>query len=512
MPVQVSYPGVYIEEVPSGVRAISGVSTSTAVFIGLASYEKLHDLTSRSKSIPRRIFSYSEYEQEFGPPHLQSSLAMSVRLFFMNGGSECYVTNISDEATKATATIQDNTTDIIIIFEAKSRGRMGNHISVEITDSNRRSNNFTVIVTFDNVIKERFKSCTMDAANENCVEKKIATSEFVTCSIIKNVLPPNGIFFLSDGIDTNLPQYEEVVTCYEEAIKSLDAIDLFNLLVITKLESNPTSQRGMRDSDYSEILSKASNYCKKRRAFLLVDPFESWTKWDAPINNPEPNILTLRTKVDAKNSAVYFPQLKVTEYDPATKKSAEKRIGPAAAVAGIIAKVDSQRGVWKEPAGVNAKVIGITELDFQITDQQNGVLNPQAINCIRFFSLGTVVWGARTITGYTDSEWKYIPVRRLALFIEETLYRETKWVVFEPNEEPTWALIRTGIGAFMRNLFNHGAFQGATPKEAFFVKCDKDTNPELDRRLGKFNIIVGFAPLKPAEFVIIKIQQISSIT
>ncbi len=510
MPVQVSYPGTYIEEVPSGVRVVSGVSTSITVFIGLSSYERRHDPNTNHKPIPRRLFSYSEYEREFGPPHLNTNLAVSVRLFFLNGGSECYVVNISDGATAATETIQDDSTEIME-FKAKLRGRMGNHISIEITDSNTRSNNFSVVVRYDDVIKERFTSCTMDTTNENCVGKKLGNSDYVTCSVIKNVLPPNGKFSLSGGIDTKLTTYTEVATSYEKAINSLDAIDLFNLLIITKLESNPTSQQGMRDSDYSEILSKASNYCKKRRAFLLVDPFEAWTEWEAPLNNTEPNIFTLRTKIDAENSAVYFPRLRVTEYDPATKRGITKKIGPAAVVAGVIAKIDSQCGVWKAPAGVNANVVGITGLEFHITDEQNGVLNQQAINCIRSFASGTVVWGARTIAGYADSEWKYIPVRRLTLFIEETLYRETKWVVFEPNEEPTWALVRTSIGAFMWNLFNHGAFQGATPNEAFFVKCDKDTNMEHHHSPEMFNIIVGFAPLKPAEFVIIQIQQLAQL-
>ncbi len=147
-----------------------------------------------------------------------------------------------------------------------------------------------------------------------------------------------------------------------------------------------------------------------------------------------------------------------------------------------------------------------------MTDPENGLLNPLGINCLRTFpTFGAVVWGARTMRGADAAadEYKYVPVRRLALFIEESLYRGTKWVVFEPNDEPLWAQIRLNVGAFMHNLFRQGAFQGTTPREAYFVKCDKETTTQNDINLGIVNIAVGFAPLKPAEFVIIKIQQMA---
>ena len=147
-----------------------------------------------------------------------------------------------------------------------------------------------------------------------------------------------------------------------------------------------------------------------------------------------------------------------------------------------------------------------------LTDAENGELNPLGVNCLRTFpAAGRVVWGARTLQGddRLASEWKYVPVRRTALFIEESLYRGTQWVVFEPNDEPLWAQIRLNVGAFMQNLFRQGAFQGKTPAEAYFVKCDKETTTQNDINLGIVNIVVGFAPLKPAEFVVIKLQQIA---
>jgi phage tail sheath protein FI len=177
-----------------------------------------------------------------------------------------------------------------------------------------------------------------------------------------------------------------------------------------------------------------------------------------------------------------------------------------------MARTDTQRGVWKAPAGIDAGLTGTQALDVNLTDRENGLLNPLGINCLRSFPVvGRVVWGSRTLRGadILADEYKYIPVRRLALFIEESLFRGTQWVVFEPNDEPLWAQIRLNVGAFMQNLFRQGAFQGQSPRDAYFVKCDKETTTQNDINLGIVNIVVGFAPLKPAEFVIIKIQQIA---
>ena len=168
--------------------------------------------------------------------------------------------------------------------------------------------------------------------------------------------------------------------------------------------------------------------------------------------------------------------------------------------------------MWRARAAPDAVLRGVSELEYRLTDQENGALNPLAVNCLRTFPIfGTVCWGARTLDGSDQeaSEWKYVPVRRLALFLEESLYRGTKWVVFEPNDEPLWAQIRLNIGAFMQNLFRQGAFQGGSPREAYFVKCDKETTTQNDINLGVVNILVGFAPLKPAEFVVIRLQQMA---
>jgi uncharacterized protein len=184
-------------------------------------------------------------------------------------------------------------------------------------------------------------------------------------------------------------------------------------------------------------------------------------------------------------------------------------MGASGMVAGMYAATDSSRGVWKAPAGTNAALTGVTDLEVILTDKQNGILNPLGVDCLRRMPAGYLIWGARTVEGYNNSgtQWTYVPVRRMALFLEESLYRGTQWVVFEPNDEPLWAQIRMNIGAFMMGLFRQGAFQGATPDQAYFVKCDSETTTQADIDQGIVNIIVGFAPLEPAEFVVITIQQ-----
>jgi len=170
------------------------------------------------------------------------------------------------------------------------------------------------------------------------------------------------------------------------------------------------------------------------------------------------------------------------------------------------------RGVWKAPAGTEATLNGVFDLKVPLTDAENGELNPLGINCLRKLpAAGNVVWGARTLVGddRLANQWKYIPVRRTALFIEETLYRNIQWAVFEPNDEPLWAQLRLNIGVFMHDLYRQGAFQGQSPKDAYFVKCDATTTTQSDIDKGIVNVVVGFAPLKPAEFVVIYIQQIA---
>jgi len=252
------------------------------------------------------------------------------------------------------------------------------------------------------------------------------------------------------------------------------------------------------------LIEKEKKKKKKRRAIMIIDPPENWTSSLSAMSGfaSFPDIIS-------SNAAIYFPRLK--QPNPLKANTIEEFV-PCGAIAGVIARTDSKRGVWKAPAGSDASISGIYGLTVSVTDAENGAMNQSGLNCLRSFpGTGNVIWGSRTLEGADSlaSEWKYLSVRRTALFIEESLCRGLKWVVFEPNDEPLWAQIRLNVGAFMHDLFIKGAFQGSTPKDAYFVKCDKETTTQNDVSLGKVNIWVGFAPLKPAEFIIIYLQQIA---
>ncbi len=280
-------------------------------------------------------------------------------------------------------------------------------------------------------------------------------------------------------------------------IYALEDIGLFNILCL------PAAAQ-LAPADMRAAYGEAEAYCEERRAFLIIDPDASaddlagMQQW-----------LTDNEALRHRNASVYFPHLRVA--DPLDQNRL-RNFGSSGTMAGLFAATDTARGVWKAPAGLDVRLRGVDGLTVELTDRENGALNPLGVNCHRRFPVhGMVSWGARTLDGADQqgSEWKYIPVRRLALFLEESLFRGTQWVVFEPNDEPLWAQIRLNIGAYMHSLFRQGAFQGRTPREAYFVKCDRETTTQDDINRGVVNIAVGFAPLKPAEFVIIQIQQMA---
>lgn len=280
---------------------------------------------------------------------------------------------------------------------------------------------------------------------------------------------------------------------YNQAFDVVDReVDLFNLMCLPPATAS---------TDMSSFWGPASVFCQKRRALLLVDAPVGWTDTQVA----QAGVANTRVGVVKDHAALFFPRLLVDE------NGRKVPVSPTGAMAGLMARIDGTRGVWKAPAGTEADLRGVVGLERRFSDPENGALNPRAINTLRVFPTGIVNWGARTMDGDDDfqSEYKYIPIRRVALFIEESLYRGLKWVVFEPNDEPLWAQIRLNVGSFMNGLFRQGAFQGSRPKDAYFVRCDAETTTQDDRNRGIVNIWVGFAPLKPAEFVVLYLQQMA---
>ncbi len=302
----------------------------------------------------------------------------------------------------------------------------------------------------------------------------------------------NPVAVASDGTPPQKSDYDDAYVVVDREV------DIFNLLVL------PNQNGGV---DRKTLWGPASIFCQQRRAFLLMDPPPTWNDHQTPLNGTgaSDSIGDLRIGLVKDYSAIYYPKLAI---------DADGRrvvVDPAGAIAGLMARIDATRGVWKAPAGTEADLRGIVGIDRAFSNKENGVLNPEAINTIRQFPTGIVAWGARTMDGSdsSGSEFKYVPVRRLLLYLEESIYRGLQWTVFEPNGETLWASIRMNVGNFLNTLFRQGAFAGTTPSQAYYVKCDAETTTPTDRNLGIVNVHVGVATLKPAEFVVLYFRQIT---
>ncbi len=580
MPVAVSYPGVYIAEVPSGVRTITGVATAIAAFVGRT--------VSGPINTPVVVNSFGDFERQFGGLAVDRPLGYAVRDFYLNGGGQALIVRLYRDpaaATDATATlsvdgltlaaaspgtwgrglraaIDANVSDEVHARLGLAAGDALFNLTVRYGSTTERFLNVTVADSarrIDRVLAAesslvRWGSDTAPGAGDKLPLLGKATAAGQTLAAAQAATPPvpatidkarddlaKATALLSDpttqaeadlaaamktGDLTKVAPARAAVQTAEAAMKgddgqplndaayigtqadqtglyALDRADLFNLLCV------PPDVRGT--STTAPVWQAAMACCAARRAMLLVDaPFE----WSAnPVTAPAAAVAGLPALglngEAARNAALYFPPL--LEADPLRDGQIDQFV-PCGAVAGIMARTDATRGVWKAPAGLDAAINGVQGLQVRLSDAENGMLNPLGINALRAFpTSGRVVWGARTLRGADQlgDEYKYVSVRRTALFIEESLYRGTQWVVFEPNDEPLWSQIRLNVGAFMNGLFRQGAFQGKTPAEAYFVKCDKETTPQNDINLGIVNVMVGFAPLKPAEFVIVRLQQIA---
>jgi phage tail sheath protein FI len=594
MPAALTYPGVYIEEVPSGVHTITGVATSITAFIGR---------TLRGPSDePVTINNYGDFERIFGGLWLDSRLGYAVRDFYLNGGSRAIIVRLYREAAALTAarataaaaegasdakaavkaindkadtfkndpeksaaaavaveaakeeagnpgataaSVQAAATAAIakaaplakatlkvkgLNLQARYEGAWGNYLrgridhDVQDADGNAVPDLFNLTV-YDGTTQqtESFRNLSVDAANARRVDKVLKNeSRLVEMTGALPALPaahatdpaPGKTIWNDDNASDKVLDRAgdggplaigdfngQGKEAKKDGLYALEDADLFNILCIPPyLASTEGDASGEVDP---ALVAEAAVYCERRRAMLLVDPPARWKAKKDAIDG----LSNLGTR--SKNAALFFPRLK--QPNPLNSNRVEQFV-PCGAVAGIFARTDTTRGVWKAPAGLEATLVGVPELSVPLTDAENGELNPLGVNCLRTMpAAGRIIWGSRTLQGddRLASEWKYVPVRRTALYIEESLYRGTQWVVFEPNDEPLWAQIRLNVGAFMQNLFRQGAFQGKTPAEAYFVKCGKETTTQNDIDLGIVNVLVGFAPLKPAEFVVIKLQQIA---
>ena len=536
-----TYPGVYIQEIPSGVHTITGVATSIAAFVGWAAQGPTNQATL--------VQSWSDFANQFGGLDSRSYLGYAVNQFFANGGQQAYIVRLySATGTAAVAASVDITgltfdtsaappaaskvtiatgTGEGLTLSAVNFGAWGDNYSVQIQprpdDYTRFS--LSVIYTDPNTqaqkTVENFANLSLSPTDSqmqyvvNIINEQSnyltasmnATSPLTltnTPSVPKTVVPAGkASVSLAGGNDGGVLQptvtpgtpgaFETALNASPTAsgggIHLLDSLPIFNLLCVPG-EIDPAT------------IAELQAYCYGQRAFLIVDCQSADTF--ATLQNGPAGI----GGTNAINSAFYFPWVNV--FDP--QLNVTRPFPPCGFVAGLYAATDASRGVWKAPAGIDASLTGEASLTTVLSDAQNGFLNVQGINCLRNFPVyGDVIWGSRTLRGndQVGSEWKYVPIRRLALFLESSLYTGTQWVVFEPNDATLWNQILLNVGSFMQGLFQQGAFQGTTPQQAYFVKCDSENNPQASIDQGIVNILVGFAPLYPAEFVVIQIQQLA---
>lgn len=515
MPAVLSYPGVYVEEVPSGVRSITGVPTSVTAFVGRAQRGPVNE--------PTVINGYADYERVFGGLWLLSPMSYAVRDYFLNGGGQAVLVRLNNGATAAQLTLASSGGNLVLV--ARHEGSWGNKLRALVDHDTRKTDkgeddpdlfNLTLMDTGAGTTEKHLNlsiNSTSPRHYHAVLEKSSGLVKVLTAPAT-NARPnetvddkgnPSPVGTSTEGVDGNALTAAQFtgpgLRGRKEGLYALEKVDAFNLLCLP-----PHSLSGNGENIEVALVEDAAKYCQERRAILLVDPPTGWDSVaHATSGFKDGDLSNLRSS----NAAVYFPRL--IQPNPLREQQLET-FAPCGAVAGVIARTDTNRGVWKAPAGLDALLTGVTKLSVPLTDAENGQLHPLGINCLRAMpAAGRVVWGARTTRGADAlaDEWKHLPVRRLALYIEESLYRGIQWVVFEPNGEPLWSQIRLNVGAFMQDLFRQGAFQGQSPRDAYFVKCDKETTTQSDINQGVVNLHVGFAPLKPAEFVVLKLQQMA---
>jgi phage tail sheath protein FI len=511
MPPVLTYPGVYIEELPSAVHSITGVATSIAVFVGWAPQGSV------SKAV--LVQSWMEFVRQFGGLDSRSYLGYAVNQFFANGGQQAYIIRLvwTDAAT-ANATVGG------LKLWASSPGQWANNYKIVVAPTgsvfsltvqdpsgkpletflNLTASSAIAIIDNDSQYVTFVDPTANPPAAPTSITVPAATdTQSLSGGIDGEVLQPKDGISGNGHFETALNIGGSLINGALYGLRLLDRVNIFNLLCVPG-ESDEATVSSLED--YCTPKGLGGTNPRAYGAFYIVDCPQTATisnLGSGPVGAAGSGL----SGSNNDHAAYYFPWVQAP--DPLANNR-PRLFPPSGFVAGVYAATDANRGVWKAPAGIDASLSGITGLQYVLTDLENGTLNPQAINCLRQFRVyGDVVWGARTLQGNdaASSQWKYVPIRRMALFLEASLYEGTQWVVFEPNDETLWSQVRLNVGAFMQGLFLQGAFQGTTPQQAYFVKCDSENNPQSSIDQGIVNILVGFAPLYPAEFVVIQIQQ-----
>jgi Bacteriophage tail sheath protein len=543
LPVTTTYPGIYIEELPSTSHSVTPAPTSVTVFVGYTNpfWQAAPNATAPPFGQAIEIFSFADYQTLYGgffnSPWLPDYVGQAVFQFFLNGGSNAYVValqaghyfdntlappaNDTGKAVNAATAVALDGGKGFTFTALQPVGIAGTpnlglpmtltFSNVTTTTDDSDTADLTIVygttvetyrrVLIDNLVatvnaKSALASVTATATLPTADYKNLGPSVDFT---YKGFVPTAGLQIIDpnafgDVFDDNAP---------------LDKVSIFNLMCLPGITAPAT-------------LAQALSYCEKKRAFYIMDPPANAVA-DTQAESLLPSSLgTADTMEDiwngatipvSANGALYFPYVQTTDLVTGAASTAP----PSGFVAGIFAREDNNRGVWKSPAGLETTILGTTGVVpwGVMTDPQQGVLNPLGVNALRTFpGIGTVVFGARTLVSENPAyeQWRYVAVRRMALFIEQSLYGSLGWAIFEPNDTPLWNALAQEVNAFMLGLFRQHAFQGGTADQAFLVQCDSTTTSQTDIDNGVVNILVGFAPLKPAEFVVIQITQLAGQT
>ncbi len=525
-------PGVYVQEEPSGVNPIEGVGTSTACFVGAA---------ARGRPFyPTYITSWTDFERSFGKLTKLAHMPLAVYHFFLNGGKKAYILRLLDPKAPTGVAKLPVAEGGTVVVEAAGAGVWSKTMRVEVYVSAAGHNpwnptlNSDGPVLFDIVVIDKVDGRDDEVERFPRVGVKEDEERFYATIInrdskyIKIVLADNktdfpemnfalekakkkkdtdpDVWMLSKdfeggadvlaGTPPDAPSEVFQPATINKALATLDKIDDVNILAIP-------------GEFTKESVGAGIDYVSKRADLIYVIDSEGSVRnsrsGDEQIQNVKDQFASIPIK--DSHAALYFPWIEIA--DPYSNVVGATRFAPpSGAIAGLYARTDNRRGVWKAPAGTEASILGAVGLAVNVTDNDQEALNPIGVNCIRQFpDSGIVSWGSRTIATRSKPEYRYVPIRRYAMFLAKSLYHGTQWVVFEPNDEPLWSAIRFNLNAFMLRQFRSGALQGGKPEEAYFVKCDKENNPQASIDAGEVHIIVGFAPLKPAEFVIIHLTQ-----
>jgi phage tail sheath protein FI len=499
-------PGVYVEEIPSANKPIEGVGTAVAAFVGLA--------PGGPVNTPMRISNWTQFAKIYGDPvnpdngpFMEGSyLGHSIYGFFQNGGSVCWVVRVGSDdggAAAARAALPAASDKTVEAFRAVSLAGVSEPVTVEVSEEvdpavKDGEATYKLVVTAGEQ-SESHEGLSLKKGRANIATKVNAASKLIKIEDVSASLPETRVAPGSYTLSSPAQKPEAIESTHFEGdvarrsgMGGLAAVDEVTMLVMPDIMTlaNNGDDTQIRDLQ-GKMIAHAEN-AGDRMAIL-----------DSPPNMLPQDVLEWRMNAagyDSKMAALYYPWIEVM--NPLTKRP--MMMPPSGHVAGVWCRVDGTRGVHKAPA--NEVILGANGLAFQITQAEQGGLNKVGINCVRSFpGRGIRIWGARTLS--SDPEWRYINVRRLFNYVSESIMEGTQWSVFEPNDQLLWMRLSASVRAFLLRVWRGGALFGATPDEAFYVKCDAETNPPEVVEAGQVVCEIGISPVKPAEFVIFRLSQ-----